>query len=391
MSFVVKGKSNIFLKAEVTEGVYVAPTVAADAVEVLEDFAGFEYTRESIERSVLSDTIEAEAPRAGLPSVTGALPTEFKAAAAEGAAPRANLLYKSLFGGRRQQTTVVTSDTGHTTTVINLDDADASKFNIGDCVLIKQAGAHHVSPVSAVNNTPGSVAITLLIPSASAPSDAVVVSKLTTYYHANNEESLSVSAELGGDILEKALGSKVESAEISNWTTGQIPQISFNLKSLSLQKEVSALAITPDFSAEPQPPVALDAKAYIGGVAVEYNEFSLTMANTLVDLLSAADPAGKIASRNTNFLVTGTINPYMDSAGVDNFDAFNDQEAKSFFIYVANPSGVAGEIENVAAIYLPQVVFTSVTNGDQDGVLTDEIEFQAYKAAGGDTIYMSFI
>jgi hypothetical protein len=387
MEFVVKGRSSVLLKEEATEGAYQEPTSALDAVEVLEEFSGFEFTRETIERSVLSDTVESEAPRAGLPSVSGSLPTEFKASAIEGHAPRADVLYKSLLGGKRQVADAITSGEEHSTTVINLDPADALKIKAGDSVLVKIPGNHQVRPVKSV----GLSSITLDVALPVAPDDGVEIAPLTTYFFQSNDTAFSVSAELGGEILEKAIGCKAEAGEISNWSTGQIPQISFQLKALELQKEVSDLEITPDFSGEPQPPVALDACAFINGEKVDYNEFSLSMQNTLNELMSACSPQGKIATRNTNFLVTGTINPYMETDSVDRFNKFNQSQSVSLFLYIANPSGVEGELKNISAIYLPQVILTSVTNGDQDGVLTDELEFQAFKKNGNDTIYMTFI
>jgi hypothetical protein len=384
MALVIKGRTSVFLKDEVTENTYVAPATAADAVEVLEDFSGFEYSRETIERAVLSNTVESEAPRAGLPDVVGTLPTELKAAATEGAAPRANVLYKSLMGGRRQSVALEV-DAGSTTTVINL--VDASTVNVGDSLHFKVAGNHFVRPVA----SKASNAVTLAFAAPVAPAAGVDVSALTTYYHATNDGSFSTTAELGQEISEQATGCKVESGEISNWSTGSIPQISFALKALGLDKVDSVSGIVPDFSGEPQPPVALDAKAYLGGTALEYSEFSLNINNTLNDVLSCAKPQGKLASRLTNFLVTGSINPYMESADVSRFEKFNESTSTNLFIYVANPSSTDGEFSNVVALWMPKIVFTSVNNGDADGVLTDEIEFQASKTVSNDTLFLTFI
>lgn len=384
MALVIKGKTSVFLKTEVTENTYVAPASAADAVEVLEDFSGFEFSRESIERAVLSNTVESEAPRAGLPEVTGTLPTEFKAAATEGAAPRADVLYKSLLGGKRQAVAAEV-DAGSTNTVVNL--VDASDVLKGDILLFKKAGEYAVRPVlSVVGN-----AVTLAFALPYVPAAGVGVAAFTTYFHESYDGSFSTSAELGGEITERATGCKVESGEVSNWTPGAIPQISFALKALGLAKVDSVSGYTPDFSAEPQPPVALDAKAYLGGNSVEYSEFSLSINNTLNDVLSCSKQQGKLASRLTNFLVTGSINPYMESADVSRFEDFNNSTSTSLFVYVANPSETAGEFSNVVALWLPKIVFTSVTNGDADGVLTDEIEFQASKTVANDTLFMSFI
>jgi hypothetical protein len=391
MDFVIKGRSSIFAKEEVTEGVYNGPTSSLDAIEVLEDFSGFEYTRESIERAVLSATVESEAPRTGLPSVVGTLPTEFKAGAVEGSAPRSDVFLKSLLGGKRSVVGSIALEAGSTTTVLNLDDADANKVNVGDSILVKIPGAHEFRPVSEVDNTLGAVTVTLAIPLSSAPVAGVQIAPLTTYYYEENNTSFSVGAEMGGEITEKASGCKVESAEISNWTTGQIPQISFAIKALGLDKVDTVSGYTPDFSTEPQPPVALDACAYFDQEEVDYNEFGMNIANTLNELLSACASQGKIATRNTKLLVTGNINPYMKADSVDRFQKFNNNNPFSFFIHIANPGSVAGEYQNGACIWLPQAVLTSITNGDQDGVLTDDLEFQAYKKNGNDTIFISFI
>jgi len=391
MNFVIKGKSSIFVKEEVTEGTYIAPTSAAEAIEVLDDFAGFEFTKEKIERKVLKSTIESVAPRPGLPNASGSLPTEFKAAAVEGNAPRADLLYKSLLGGKRQVATAIELIAGSTTTVLNLDDADINKIKKGDSVHIKTAGAHCIRPVASVSNVLGAVTVTLAIPAPSAPAAGVEIAPLTTYYFEDDVTSLSVTAEMGGEISEQFAGGKVESAEISNWTTGQIPQVNFSLKGLSLEKVDSVSGLVPDFSAEPQPPVALEACAYIDGVETDYVEFSLTMGNTLVDLLSPCSAQGKLASRNTNFLVSGKINPYMKTDAVDRFTKYNDGTPVSIFVHISNPGAAAGELQNSAAIWLPQVALTAIVNGDQDGVLTDDLEFQAFVSSANDTMFMSFI
>jgi hypothetical protein len=387
MSFVVKNRTSVFVKKEVNEGEYIAPDSADQAIEVLEEFAGFDLTRETIERTVLSSTVEAEAPRAGLPDVNGSIPTEFKAAAVEGAAPRSDVLLESLLGGKRSLAGEIGLVEGSTVTVLKHDALDNDKVKAGDSILVKIPGKWQVRPVLSVDEE----TITLAIPLTEAPLEEVKVAPLTTYFFNENDSSFSVTAELGGEISEQARGCKVESAEISNWSTGQIPNISFAIKALGLNKENSVSGLTPDFSLEPQPPVALNACAFIDGEEVDYSEFSLTMANSLSDILSACKPDGKVASRNTRFLTTGSINPYMKQADVDRFDKFNKGDKVSLFIFIASPGESAGEIKNVAAIYMPRITITSLTNGDQEGILTDEIEFQASKQAGNDTIFLSFI
>jgi hypothetical protein len=389
MALVVKGLTSVFLKDEVTEGTYVAPAASADAMEVLEEFSGFEYSRESIERTVLSNTVESEAPRAGLPSVNGALPTELKAAATEGAAPRANVALKSLMGAKRNSTALEVG-AGSTATVIELSDADGVKVQKGDVLMFKKAGEYAYRPIASVDTTPGSMSATLAFALPYTPATGVDIAAFTTYYHDTNDVTFSVTAEMGGDISERVAGCRVEAGEFG-WNTGEIPSASFTIKGLSMVKETTLSGITADFSSEPQPPVALNAKAYINGVAVDYNSFSLNIANTINDVLSSARAQGKAASRLTKFLVTGSINPYMESDDTDRFDAFNEGDNNSLFLHIANPSSTDGEFANSVCIWMPKVNYTAVNTGDEDGVLTDEIEFQASKTAGNDTLFLTFI
>ena len=66
----------------------------------------------------------------------------------------------------------------------------------------------------------------------------------------------------------------------------------------------------------------------------------------------------------------------------------------SVFFFAANPSTVAGEYElgSMYAVYLPSVIATSNTAGDQEGIITEEVEFMADGGESGENteIYVSF-
>jgi len=387
MDFLVKGKSSVFVEAELVEGTYVAPVSALSAIEVEEDFSGFSYTRENIERNVLSATIESEKPRAGLPNVDGSIPTELKAGQVEGIYPRSGKLFESLLGGVAVSLEI-TSTTGNTSSKLYFADGTAIPA-VGQVVIIKMPGTFYTTPVLTRSIVPGDVFITVKPYTMPFP-DGTIVSASTTFYYEGNEQSLSVTSYLGDEIAEKVAGAKVSTAEMS-WETGAIPKVSFNLSALSYIKADESPMFTPDFSLEPQPAVALNACAYINGLELDYNSFSLSVSKTLSTLLSACKPQGKVSNRATNLTVTGSINPYMQADNVDFFNAFNLGTPQDFLITLSNPSATPGEFTNMVAIWMPQVVFTAVNNGDQDGILTDEIEFQSYKAKGGDTVFISFI
>lgn len=384
----VKGESSLFIELEATEGTYVPPTGADSAVEVLEDGLEFTYSRDEIERNTLTSTIESVAPRLGLKQISGTVPTEFKASGTQGEAPREDKLYRSLLGARRQVTTEQTSDnTTHTSTIIYF--TDTSAFNVGDIVLVKEAGAYEVRPISEITTN---TSITLAIPLENgAPSAEVVVAKTTVYYHDEGAPTLSATHYLGGKIEEKIDGLRCVSASLENWSTASVATVNFALEGLNLNKTVSTPSYTPDFSNDALPPVLLNACIWLGGVKLQYNEFSMSIENTKAELLSACSESGKISSRFTNLNVSGSINPYMEDDDIDRFNTFNNNDSVSIFGYAYNPSGVDGEFQDIVSFYLPQCKITEIPTGDQDGILTDSISFKAFRGNGNDTVFLGFI
>jgi hypothetical protein len=392
MGFVVKGKSSVYLTEEVTEGVYVAP-VAADAVEVLEDGVGFEFTRDEIERNLTSATIEIEASRLGLKQVSGSIPVEFKAGAVEGAKPRENVLFKSLLGGNRQITTTSITKTGNTASILQIEDADISKYKKNDIILIKESGRYEARPILLVDSTIGFAEITLAIPLSAAPSDNVVIGKSAIYHHKDAAPTFSATHYIGGAIKETVTGSRAISASLESWEGGSVSSFNFAIEALDLDQvdETIPPLLAASFSGEALPPVLLGACVWINGIKVKYNSLSLNLENTKAEILSACSESGKIGSRFTQFVATGEVAPYMDDDNVDRFSAFNNNDSISVFGYASNPTSVAGEIEQVISFWFPQAKITAMPNGDQDGIMTNNIAFKGFKDAGEDTVFLGFI
>jgi hypothetical protein len=390
MGFVVKGKSSVFLTEETSEGVYVAH-IASDAVEVLEDGVGFEYSRDEVERNLLSATIEIEASRLGLKQVTGTVPVELKAGSSEGNLPREKVLYKSLLGGVRQITSSTTTKSGNTSTVLQIEDADISKFKKNDIILVKEAGKYEVRPILSVDSTLGSASITLAVALSSVPSDNVEIGKASIFHHKDEAPTFSTTHYIGGSIEEVITGCRSVSASLESWEGGSVPSFNFSVEALDLDQSASPLALTPRFSGDALPPVVLGACVWINGVKVSYNSLALNLENTKAEILSACSESGKIGSRFTQFVATGEIAPYMDDDNVDRFTAFNNNDDISVFGYAYNPSSTPGEIEQVVAFYFPQAKITTMPNGDQDGIMTNNISFKAYRKDGEDTVYLGFI
>jgi hypothetical protein len=388
----VKGESSLYVNKEVTRGTYVAPSVDADGMEPDQDGLDFKSDREVIERNTISNSIEQVQPRLGTKNITGSVSIELKAGATAGAKPRGSCMYENLLGAVRSvATTTTTKASGNTTSFLAIDDADIAKFNKGDIVLIKKSGHFMVAPVASVVTTSGSAGLNLDITLDQAPGASVVIDKFTTYYHANNEVPLSATYYPGGKIEEQYMGLDVDTASLDGWEAGKTPKINFSLKGLDGTKDVGTPSVSVDFSSDALVPVILGAKAYLGDVSIDYTQIGLSIESTLVDQPSGARASGKVGTRKTKLSISGSINPYTEDDNVDRYNDFNEGVTKSLFFYAYNPTTTDGEFDQVVAFYLPKVMITNMPMGDQDGIFTDNIEFSAFKQAGGDSIFIGFV
>jgi len=383
---VVNNESSVGLKAESTEGTYTAPSAGTDYVAVLAEGTSANKTREELTRNILGSSTEQEASRVGIAEVVAELPTEFHANTTAGAAPQGlDLLFRSLLGGKRTNTAETTT-TSNTSTVLNFT---SHGILAGDICLVKESGAFELRPVASVTSTTVTLAFAL---SNGAPSDGVVVEAFTTYYSDTSSSiSLSMEHNIGNTIQQRVAGLRASSFSLSNWTAGSLPQASFSMGGLSLERADAAQTATPDFTADALPPVALEACLYIGGTQYSYSELGMTVENTLSFLISACNASGKVNSRITDQVCSFTATKYMDDTNLTEWDAFNNNDDKSVFFYAFNPSATAGEFSECVAVWLPQGKITAVPAGDQDGIATDQLEIKAHKSAGNDSIFIGFI
>ncbi len=386
---ITKNTTIIGLATEVTEGTYVAPAATTAYVQPLAD--GFELTpaREKIDRSILTNSIGKATPRLGIRSVQASLPVEFRASGVEGADVDFSLLLKGALGATRSiAANNTTKASGNTATVLQIEDADIGDYTVGDVILVKQAGAHHVCAITAKDATGGAANITVTPAHPSGDfTDSVVISKSTMYY-------TSLSYYWANEILQKAMGCKVTSMSLDNFATGQVASLNFGLEGLGYDESNTVAPHTPSYDSG-IPPIILGATVYKDGVAIEINQFGLSLANSLSFLTATSNENGRSASRIVERTITGTLNPYKDDTTVANHDAFDAGTEFSLLIKAFNPSGVTGEYEmgSVVGIYLPKCIATECKVADQDGILTDEIAFQAVRGSAGTTeeMYLGLI
>ena len=235
--------------------------------------------------------------------------------------------------------------------------------------------------------------ITLLVPYGQAFADNVEIAPTVNYYHKSGQPTLSVTNYLAGEIREKAIGMRAVSGEISNFATGQLPEIAFSLEGLDFAREVGQPLFSPSYDSEQgaEPPVTLCSKVYKDDQEIIINSLSISMNNTLGFLTSTASCSGKISSRITDFKVGFSINPYMEDANVDLFSLFENNSAFSIFGSSSNFGATDKFKDQVVAFYMPNCRIPEIATGNEDGILTDAINGSAHKKLGNDTIFIAFI
>lgn len=395
MALTVKQNTAIAIEEEVTEGTYVTPAGATSFLQTLADGTEMTPSKELLERNIFNGSLGATSPRTGTRTVSGSVPVECRAFSTAGGAPEYNSLVKSAFGGRRQAaTTTTTKASGNTASNLKIEDADISKFNVGDIIMVKQSGAYHVSPITAKVTTGGSASITMLVAHPSGDcTDSVVIEKFTTYTVANSgHPSLSISKYVDSAVRETATGARVTSMALENFSTGQIPTLNFGFDGLDFDRSLTAPDYTPSYDSA-LPPIVLDARLYMDGTSIEVNEVAFSLENTLGFATSISAANGRTSGRATKRAITGSFNPYKQDNSIANYTKFKNNTAFSLFAYAMVPTTNAGEFGQVVAFYMPNCLITELGEADQDGLLQETISFTASRGSAGttDEIYFTTI
>ncbi len=395
MAIAVKKNTSYAVMIEAVEGVYQVPAGVSSYVQTLAEGDEMNGSKELLERNILTNSIGKTSPRTGQFQVSGSLPVEARSHSTEGSAPEYDALIRSALGTRRQITTTTTTKAvGNTATVLQIEDADISKFNVGDIIMTKGAGAYHVSPITAKSTGAGTATLTLLVAHPSGDhADSVVISKATVYTVADSgHPSLSISRYLENAVLEQATGCRVSSMSLENFSTGQIPSFNFAFEGMNFDRSLTVNPYTPSYDPA-LPPIVLDARLYMNGASIDVNEVAISLENALGFETSIAAENGRISGRATERTISGSFNPYKQDDSIANFTKFKENTAFSLFAYAKNSTSTAGQFENVVAIYMPNCLITELAESDQDGLLQEGIAFSANRGAAGTTneIYIAVI
>ncbi len=393
----IKDNSILGLEEESTEGTFVAPSASTSYLQPLSDGWDIVPLRPNLERSVLTASVGKATPRKGIKSVTAQVPVEFRASGTEGASTDFHSLLKAALGATRSiSTTTTTKSSGNTGSVLQIEDADISKFNVGDIVCIKQSGGHHFCAVTAKSTGAGTATITVSPAKASGNfSNSVVISKSTMYYTANSgHPHLSLSAYLANEKRLAAIGCKVASMSLDGFQAGGLASLNFGLEGMNWSIADGVAPHTPSYDSA-APPTILNACLYLAGTEYKINNFTLSLANTLSWITSTCSSTGRDAGRVTDRVITGTMNPLMDDTTTTLEDYLNSGAEFSLFVSAYTPSSTAGEatMGTAIGIWLPQCIVNEEKVGNTEGILTNEITFQATRGSAGtsEEMYMGFI
>lgn len=394
MSDSIKNNTKAAIMTEATEGTYLTPASGADFISPLNTAFEIKPTKEILKRNNINSSIGETKPRGGMRGVTAQISVEAKANGTAGAYPEYGPLMKSALGNSRQNTTVVTTKTGNTASVLQIQDSDISKFNVGDIILVKKSGAYHVSPITSKSTGTGTATVTLLVahPSGSLP-DSVTVDKFSTYFTANTgHPTISISKYTEDAKLETAYGCRVNAMSLKGFTAGKLADLDFALEGLGFDQSLTAPSYTPIYDSA-LPPIVLSASVYQDGTALAVNEVSFALDNKIAFRTSTASSNGKIGSRVSARTVKGTIDPYKASDSIAQFTKFNNDTSFSIFGYMAVPTGVAGEFKDVFAFYMPDCFIDTIAEKDQNGLLQESLAFSANRGSTGSTeeIYIGCI
>ena len=195
------------------------------------------------------------------------------------------------------------------------------------------------------------------------------------------QESLSIMKYLGCDAGDSQLiefTGIVPNSTTFDFPVADIATVSFDVGSAGFATS-SGVAILNSVYLTANPYVGKNATFEVGGVAYEAKDLSFSIENTVSDreALTSAGITDKIVTAK---MVKGSLSvTFEDYSELDAFKASADATC-----YLEMTSGA-----HKFAIYLPKIRYTSVGIEDDDGILVNKIEFEAYEDASGEAILIA--
>ncbi len=372
--------------AEDVEGVLQEPAADDDGyVQLKRDGVSLKSARDLKERGVFTGTLTDADPRLGMRNGSGAFSAEMKASGLEGEDPDYAIMIESLFPDRHAiAARIATKNAGNTGTNLKIQDADIAALKKGDIIVVLQDGAYHPCAITAVDETGGAANVTVF-PGLTVGNfaNSVEIAKSVTFKPADaGHKSYSALAYWGSGgpgVLEAVTGARTKTMTLEKFDTGELPSFKFDFEGMSYvhDKEHDA-PHDPEFD-DSLPAVVLSCGLYKNGVALDTKAVSFSIEQPLAFLKSVISQSGKITGRASGTRkVKGKISPYADGDSIQNFSDWEEGTAFSQFGYIALPDAVNGlQLGSIVAWWMPNCVITQPEYNQEEGVMTEDLEFQA--------------
>ena len=195
------------------------------------------------------------------------------------------------------------------------------------------------------------------------------------------QDSLAIMQYLGCDAGDSQLleyKGVVPNSVTFDFPVADIATVSFDVGAAGFESSDSVAILSSVYLSE-NPYVGKNATFEVGGVAYEAKDLSFSIENTVSDR-EAVTSAGITDKIIVAKVVKGSI-----TVTFENYDELNTfKNAADATCYLEMVSGA-----HKFAIYLPRIRYTSVGIEDDDGILVNKIEFEAYEDASGEAILIA--
>lgn len=375
MAHLIKRNAKLAIEKETTEGVDAGNPAAGSYIKANAEAVEMATEKEELTNDLLGYGLGMAPHKLGLKTGTVSIAMPMAAGSTEGSKSPMSLSLESLLGRERILAAETCSATS--TTVLTIP---GHSYVAGDTILVKAAGKFEARPVLSVAGDDVTI-----IPLSLDPSETVAIGATRVYdIIEDGHPSLTITRVFGSDsdaLHQKFIGAKCISMSLDNFITGQLADISFGYESFDfLRKNQTPNA--PSYT-QAERDCVKTAWVWQGGTLLRINEFSLSVTNTLAYITDTK--SGKVGSKVIKREVAGSINPYMSdgSAGLAQYNKFDQKLPFSLFITHSNPGSVDGENLNHISFYMPNCLISTIEEGDQEGLMTDVLNFKAYQTDDG--------
>ncbi len=371
------------VNVEVTEGTAVFPGSASDGFcQLKRSGAMVEGDRETKERGIFTGTLADADPRLGIRRGKGEFEVEMRASGTEGTVPDYDVLMQGILPNLNTIGSRITTKTGNTGTVLQIQDADIASLPLGACIVVLAASDYWPCVVTARVTTGGSATVTISPAHTGSFADSVQIAKSKTYLAADSgHPSMTATAywgsgASGGGIKEWIYGARVSSLTMDKFSTGELPAFKFALEALGFGLAAATDApYTPTYDSG-LPGVVLSSKIFKDGTEVNVENVGLSINQPLAFLKATGSANGLISGRAAGTRkISVKLAPYTDGTSVANFTNWEAGTDFSLFGYTAIPHATNRvTLGSVVMFYVPNCFIKKPMLKSFEGVMTDEIE-----------------